>query len=279
MKNTKKITQRTILGENRNKYYYWVLGSIKNPAMVLLPGFTGTHNDLIKIAEGLKEKHFVIIPDLPGWGKSPRLSEKLTLGNYAIFLKSILDDLKISKVTFCGHCMGSILSIEFAYKYPHLVNQLILISTPFLEGTIGQALLTHLVDMSRHAPRDMRRLFFIWRSRIFVTPISFYIIKIKNTRKKLKLIKFFFKNQGQANEDSVEENLVSIIDFDYKKTKKIKAPIHLISGEKDLIITKNQMYKFNKMIPTATLDFIPNAGHLPPVETPQSLIKLILKYY
>lgn len=268
----------TVLESGNVKDYYWILGDKKNPPLLLLPGFSGTHSDLLLVANHLKEKYFIIMPDLPGWGKSPRISEKLSLHNYASFLNDILDQLKISKVTLCGYCMGASLSIEFTYLYPHTVKQLILISTPYLKGNIEYNLFKHLADLSKYAPKGTRRLFFFWRSRVFATPLNFYIIKVQSMKRKIKLIKHFFKTQPLADEDSVEENLTSIFHYNYDKVKKIKVPIHLIAGEEDLIVNKNQTLKFNNIISNATLDFIPNAGHMSPAEAPESLAKIILEY-
>jgi pimeloyl-ACP methyl ester carboxylesterase len=273
-----EVKPLAIPGNNGLKSYCWTLGDRKNPALLLLAGYTATHEDVWEVAELLKEKYFVIAPDLPGWGKSPRFSEKLTIHNYALYLKSLLDYLNISKVTLCGHCMGAIVAIEFAYLYPEATEKLILVSTPYLVGTLGQDLLIHLTDLSQRSPKRFRKLFFLWRSRLFATPFGFYYVRTRNFRKKMQLIYYTYKFQPLQSEDSVEENFLSIIHYDYSKIQKIKAPIHLIQGDEDIIIGKRQFMKLCGLVPSASVDFLAHTGHLPPAEDPQALVRAIFKY-
>jgi pimeloyl-ACP methyl ester carboxylesterase len=273
-----RATRLTYSNDGKINGYYWVLGSKNNPSLLLLGGFTSVHGDLLPLAGDLKQKYFVIMPDLPGWGKSPRFSDTLTIENYAIYLESLLKHLKIQRVTVVGHCMGAPLTIEFAYKFPGLTEKIFLASTPYLKGTISYELFLHLASLSKHVPKGIRKIFFIFRSRLFVSPIDLFVIQTKSLKRKLRLIWHYYKIQPLENEDSVEENWVSLINYDYNKVKNLKMPVHLIHGEKDVLINKRQLNKFHKLIPSATLDLLPNAGHIPPLEAPKTLATVIMKY-
>src|ERR1035437_746347 len=120
----------------KTKAYAWTTGDKSNPSLLVVPGFTGTHTDLMHIAESLAQKYFVIVVDMPGWGESPRLPDELSVENYAAYIKSLIDQLKISKITYFGHCMGATLGIEFANKFPASLKELFLLSAPYLGGTL-----------------------------------------------------------------------------------------------------------------------------------------------
>ena len=276
--NFNRATRFTFSMDGKTQDFYWVLGKKTSPPLLLLHGYTGTHNDLLDVADSLKEKYFVIVPDLPGWGKSPRFPANLSVENYTLYLKSLLDSLRIHKITLVGHCMGAALSIELAYKYPNLAEKIILISTPYIKGAMSERVFLHLANITEHSPKKIRRLFFIWRSRLIVTPLSLYLIKVKSFRKKLRLMWHYIKIQPSQKEDTVEENFLSGIHYNYDKIKELKIPIHIIHGYDDVIITRDEAIKFHQLIPSSTLEFIPHSGHMPPVETPQSLATLILKY-
>ncbi len=272
--------REVFLPDGKTKTYYWLIGDSSNPPLLLLPGFTGTHSDLLPLANLLKQKYYVILPDLPGWGESEIIDENLTIKFYSEFIKLLLEHIKLKQVTLVGHCMGASLAIEFANSFPELVKKLILISTPYLEGTLHHSIFLHLAGISSRSPKFLRRVFFFWRSRVFSIPLGLLIfLKYRSFRKKMRST---FKNlheQPKQNEEAVEENWISLINFDYNKLKRLKVPTYLIHGSQDLVIPISQAIKLKEqLIPQASLEFISRAGHLPPLEAPQSLASMILKY-
>lgn len=259
-------------------FAYWTCGNINKPALLLIPGFTGTHSALIPMTKPLKKAYFIIIPDLPGWGDSPRFKEQLSLGNYAQYIRKLIAYLKISKLSLVGHCMGSIITLEFAYQYPETVKKLVLVSPPYIQGTIAHRFFHHLAHLSRHSPKQIRPLFFFWRNRVFSFIIGLVMLRFRTLRRKLSVNLKTFKQYKSTHEDSVEENWTSFLDFNFEKARAIKAPTLTIHGKQDLIITPKQALKLTSLIPNSSFAFIPNAGHLPPVETPQELGRLIFDY-
>ena len=262
----------------QTKAYYWAVGDKNNPPLLLVPGFTGTHTDLMDVANSLTQKYFVIVPDFPGWGESPRFPQELTIENYALYVKSLIDQLKIEKITYAGHCMGATVGIEFANKFSENIKQLFLLSAPNLGGTLNDRLLTFAADFALHFPRKVRPLFYLWRNRYTCALANIYVIRVIGKMKKLKLILHYVLVQGAANEDSIEEAWISLIHYDYKKIGNIKIPVHIVHGNEDVLINKKQVEKLHGFLPSATVDYVLNSGHMPPVENPQGVSEAILKY-
>lgn len=260
------------------KAYCWTIGDKQNPPLLVVPGFTGTHTDLMPIAESLSQKYFVIVTDMPGWGESPRFSKELNVENYVTYLKSLIDQLGISKIAFFGHCMGATLGIEFANCYPENLKELFLLSAPYLGGTLYDKLLVFDADQAVRFPKKIRPLFYLWRNRYFGAAANIFVIRCVGKIRKLKLIMHYVLIQGEPNEDSIEEAWRSLMHYDYKKIGNIKAPVHIIHGNEDILITKKQVEKLRGFLPTATVDYVLNSGHMPPVENPQGVAEAILKY-
>lgn len=84
--------------------------------------------------------------------------------------------------------------------------------------------------------------------------------------------------QGEPNEDSIEETWRSLIRYDYKRIENVKVPVHIIHGDEDILVPKKQVQKLHQFIPSATLFYVLNCGHMPPVENPQDLAEAILQY-
>ena len=260
------------------KAYCWTAGDKKNPPLLLVPGFTGTHTDLMDVADGLTEKYFVIVPDFPGWGESPRFTQGLTIENYAAYVKSLIDQLKIEKITYAGHCMGATVGIEFANRFPEKLKDLFLLSAPNLGGTLSDKLLIFMADSALHFPKKIRPLFYLWRNRYTCALANIFVIRCVGKMRKLKLIMHYVLVQGDANEDSIEEAWISLIHYNYKKIADVKAPVHIIHGNEDILINKKQVEKLHSFLPTATVDYVLDSGHMPPVENPQGVASAILKY-
>lgn len=257
---------------------YWVMGDKQKPSLLFIPGYTGTHSDLLDVAEFLEDEYYIIIPELPGWGESERFSQKLTIHNYATYLKKLLEAIGVKNATVVGHCMGAAVAIELACLYPHVTKDLILISTPYRKGQLTQELFIHLADLSVHLPEPFRPLFYFWRSRVLSIPVSLFTLKFRTLKQKVKSLHHLYKYQPTEPEESVEECWTSLMHYNYNKIKKIKVPIHFIHGEKDMLVNQAHAVKLFSMVHGATIDFIPDAGHIPPSETPHSLATLILKY-
>ncbi len=273
-----RLTSIAFTPDEKTQDHYWVVGNTSKAAFLIIPGYSATHEGLVKLAEDLKEHFFVILPELPGWGDSPPIKNPLTIHNYAKYLHQLLQHQQKHKVIVLGHCMGATVAIEFAYLFPQSVSQLILVSTPYMEGTISHELFMHLANLSHKSPKFIRSVFYIWRSRLFVLPYHLFMLRFRNYRKKLEFITKLFSYQPKQDEDAVEENWYSLMNYRYQKIKDVNIPLHLIHGGEDILVQPQQAIKLHSLVPFATLDFIPHAGHLPPVETPGSLTSLVLKY-
>jgi pimeloyl-ACP methyl ester carboxylesterase len=85
---------------------------------------------------GLQSRYFgyhgynVLAVDLPAHGRSagPALA---TVEEMADWVRALLDSRKIAKAVLVGHSMGSLISLEFAARYPECVEKIALIGTAY----------------------------------------------------------------------------------------------------------------------------------------------------
>jgi len=66
----------------------------------------------------LKEKYRLIIPDLPGSGRSSALPGETSMEELAENMVAILDAENIEQAILVGHSMGGYIALAFAEKYP-----------------------------------------------------------------------------------------------------------------------------------------------------------------
>lgn len=266
-----KVTER----KTKSGISFWVEGKSGNPALILMAGFTGTHGDLLSLARELKEKYFILIPEFPGWGEVPEEKSSLTIESYAHVVQEIIASMSLEKVVLVGHCMGGVVALECGYEFPNSITHTIIMSPPYQEGTPGQVFFKTLGSLSEKVPQFFRPAFFFWRSRIITVPLSFFVIKTRSLHKKLSIISKTMHKQTGQNEHVLEKNWISLIEFNYHKLNKLSMPIDVIHGEEDLLIPLTQARKLAALLPHATFHILKNGGHLPPVEEPGTVARLI----
>lgn len=86
--------------------------------LILLHGFAEDGAIWDKQAEHLKKNYPLIIPDLPGSGRSSPLPSATSMDELAAAIVALLDAEKIDQCILIGHSMGGYVSLAFAEKYP-----------------------------------------------------------------------------------------------------------------------------------------------------------------
>jgi pimeloyl-ACP methyl ester carboxylesterase len=122
---------KQVVFRNEKKIWYRTEGDGK-PVM-LLHGFAEDSRIWNHQLEKLTKKFYVIVPDLPGSGKSAMQEGETPIEEYAEAIKAIVDAEIIKKekdisaknlFTLIGHSMGGYIALAFAEKYPELLNGL-----------------------------------------------------------------------------------------------------------------------------------------------------------
>jgi pimeloyl-ACP methyl ester carboxylesterase len=85
---------------------------------MLVHGFAEDGAVWEEVAKGLSTMCRVLVPDLPGSGRSTLPESAVTMESLAGVLKELLDSLEIDECVFIGHSMGGYITLAFAEKYP-----------------------------------------------------------------------------------------------------------------------------------------------------------------
>lgn len=119
--------------------FYVEAGS--GPAVVMLhgggPGATGVSNYSRNI-EALATDYRVIVPDMPGYGRSTkRLDQSDPFGALSTAIRGLLDALGIDSAHLIGNSYGGAAALRLALDTPHRVGRLVLMGPGGIGTTRG----------------------------------------------------------------------------------------------------------------------------------------------
>jgi len=117
----KKLMEKTISYRGK-KINYSVQGEGK--PVILIHGFAEDATIWAEQVNLLKENFRLVVPDIPGSGKSEMVDQNAGMEDHANCIMAIIDMENISACTMIGHSMGGYIALAFAEKYPEQLNGL-----------------------------------------------------------------------------------------------------------------------------------------------------------
>ncbi|MEI6479078.1 MAG: alpha/beta hydrolase [bacterium] len=258
------------------KVLYWQKNNNKRKTIVFLHGFPGSHGGLVDLANGLSE-YRLVIPDLPGCGRSEPLLNDPDLKNYAKWLHDFLDELSLDQIILIGHSFGSRLSLVFSELYPKKLENMILI-TPVVnvEGLIARSASIEY-KLAEILPKNLQKM---WLSnRIYQGLAHIITFKTSSPIRRNKLIAKDRMNYELIDPDTT----IGIFEEFYRQSlipeaKKIKTNTLVIAGDKDEIAPLVSVKELSNNIIHSEMFVMKNAGHLVVLESPLSTATIIRKW-
>lgn len=121
------MTERTVEARGTRMF---VREHGEGPPVVLLHGFPQTGECWRLVAPRLAERHRVIVPDLPGFGRSGR-PLAYDAATVAGVLAAFMDAVEAPKAAVVGHDWGGSLAFALALAAPERVTRLVVTNAPF----------------------------------------------------------------------------------------------------------------------------------------------------
>jgi pimeloyl-ACP methyl ester carboxylesterase len=258
---------------------YWVYPAAKKaaPTLIFIHGYRGNHHGLEAIAGALPDFN-IVIPDLPGFGKSAPFAGEHSVDAYANWLESfvqhVVKEQKLStKPVLVGHSFGSIISSAFAASTDSISHLVLInpVSAPALEGP--KAALTELVKLMfwLSGKLPMRSGLKMLKSWPMVRGMSIVMTKSWNRE-----LRNWVHAQHDANFNDFANRRVAIEGYNASIAHNVgeyapnfSVPTTLIIGSKDDITSVKQQEAMAETIPVPwSLTNLRGVGHLTHYEKP-----------
>ena len=215
--------------------HYRIAGS--GPWLLFLHGFTLTGESWEAIAGEFTDSFTVIIPDLPGHGRSGPFTDTFHYDRAATLIGGLLDSLSIGQVHGIGHSAGAITLLHLAAIRPEQVRSLVLVGGGHRFSVEGRK---ELIE------DDFESL--------DSATIAFYSDLHPGGPSQIKTI--FDQLNGMARDTSWSVFLSEWLGS-------IDCPVYLIAGDRDRYFPPEIVSELHNALPHRRLWTIPGLGHSP----------------
>lgn len=240
---------------NGVKTNYQVFGEGK--PFLILHGWGSNSERWQPIAEIIAKKGFkVIVPDLPGFGKSDGLQYPWDLNKYVDWSERFTKELNIKDFYLLGHSFGGALASKIAVRRAQDIKKLFLVSAA--------------VVRKKTAPKN-----FLSKISKFIKLFSF--LPYYGLFRKA-VYKFIIKKSDYTYVEGVmKQTYLNVISDDISfHLPFVKVPAIILWGDKDDATPLEDAYFIEKQIKNSKLIIIPGAGHDLNRKTPEILAETIL---
>ncbi|AII03801.1 MULTISPECIES: alpha/beta fold hydrolase [Rhodococcus] len=258
---------------------YRMSGRGEGETLLLVHGMAGSSATWRAVLPQLAQRYRVLAPDLPGHGDSAKPRGDYSLGAFAAWLRDLLHELGIERVTVIGQSLGGGVAMQFSYQHPELCDRLVLIGSgglgPDVNWTLrllaapGSEFLLPLVAPA--AVRDAGNKVRGWLAAVGIQSVrgdemwnAYASLSDSDTRQAfLRTLRAVVDHRGQA---------VSALSRLYLNEG---LPTQLIWGDSDGIIPVAHGYAAHEAIPGSRLAVLDGVGHYPHLEDPAAVVDII----
>lgn len=243
----------------------------KGPALVLLHGFTETHEAWAPVAAALAQGYKVLAPDLPGSGGTGLASDSSAeMAFMAECVWAMLEDENIDKAVLVGHSMGGYVALEMLAQQPDRVQGIGLVHS----HPLGD-------DESKKATRD--RTVALIESRGSKHFLHGFIPGLFAEGNRKRLARLIAKLQTQAAEQSV---LACVAQTKGMRNREERLsllqssllPKLVVLGSGDTILPQSLGLSFAAQLDNCQLELLPDAGHMGMHECPEKTVEILLEF-
>lgn len=249
---------------------------LRTPAIVLIHGASGNAEDMSALGERLGKRYRVIVIDRPGHGWSERRAgdNQSSPQRQAELIDNLLQQMDVPRAVVVAHSFGGAVATALTLTYPQRVAGLMLlgpVTHPWPGGiawyynvaklpvigelfayTLAWPIGSLVIDAGARgvfAPQPMPEGYAERAAiRLVLRPTTF----LANARDVAGLLEFV---TGQV-----------------PRYPQIKAPVAIITGERDDIVSPViHSQAFAKAVPQTKLTLLPNVGHMPHYAAPEKI--------
>jgi 3-oxoadipate enol-lactonase len=212
-------------------------------------------------AEVLSGARRVIMPDYPGFGRSPHPPAQPDIRYYAEDVRRLLDRLELERVILCGISMGGYVAFDCMRLFPERVSGLILANTRADRDD----------EEMREKRKETARRVAEEGVEVLVELQIERLLSRNTMENKREVVERVEAMILESSPDGVVAALGALRDRPDSRPLlgEIRVPTLVIGGEEDAISTPEVMAEMAQGIPDSRHTVLRGAGHLSNLESPK----------
>jgi proline iminopeptidase len=269
---------------NGTELYYKIIG--EGEPIVILHGGPGLdHSYFLPQMEKLADNFQLIFFDQRASGRSSVDvdTSSMTLNQFIEDIESLRTEFKLDKMNLMGHSWGGLLAMEYAIKYPHHLNSLMLVNPTAASSAFqDQAFQTMAARTTRQDSMDNARIMqtAAFKNREPEAMSDFFRVLFRGS--------FFDRRLADSLTLSFDPNYAahsrtmnylykdtSLLNYDiHSKLSVISCPTLIVHGDHDFLPLEAAQ-AIRDHISGSQLVVLPNCGHFSFIESPDKLLDAV----
>lgn len=244
------------------------------PPLVLVHGFGGDKETWLLTAPRLRRRRGLVAIDLPGHGRSSDLADAdaATVRRHAGAVQAVLDALAIERAVIVGNSLGGGVALRLAADAPTRIAAMVLVASatpwthetdeasswaesdnPLIPGNSEEAMAAFMKRVTEKPPAVPRAVI--------------RYVTARRSARSARLRRLFADFIQARGADAIPGDLAAI-----------RTPALLIHGDRDRVIEVDSSHRLARALPAAALHVLPGVGHVPQLETPGRVARIIDRF-
>jgi pimeloyl-ACP methyl ester carboxylesterase len=242
-------------------------GDPKNQPIIFVHGFPYDHTMWENQINLLKENYFCVAYDVRGLGKSFVGDGQYTMEFFVDDLFTIISELKLHKPVLCGLSMGGYIALRAVERNQNIFSSLILLDTRS-DADDNTGKLKRAAGINQINNEGLEKF-----TKAFVT--NCFADETPTEQK--EMFNSTLSKSYQHNPVGVKGCIIAIMSRTDTTNflQKINIPTLVICGSFDKLTPPPVMRAMAEKIPGSEFAVVPRAGHMTPLENPESVNDLI----
>lgn len=246
------------------RWHYYERKSAQQDCLVMIHGFTAEASNWFRFARHLDRERCLIIPDLPGFGKSeykptvsytiPAQQERL-----AKFLQTVRPGARFD---LAGSSMGGHIVLRYALQSPSLVKSLVIIDGGGVRSPTKSEATREFDKTGQSAFELQSRDDFAPFLKVTMAQVPWMPVVVQD-----HLADEFIDRRDRYQSIFRQIYFRDLLD---DRLHELGMPALVIWGEKDRLLHPSMAYRLRALMPGARVSMMPGIGHLPFLEAPSA---------
>jgi pimeloyl-ACP methyl ester carboxylesterase len=230
--------------------------------VLLVHGFAEDGAVWDEAAEALIGVCRVLIPDIPGSGRSDLPEGGVSMESLAAVVKEILDAERIDRCVFVGHSMGGYITLAFAESYPERV-----LAFGFFHSTAYAD-----SDEKKAGRRKSIEFIRLHGAVPYIRQSTPNLFAARTREERPELVEEMIRRYSAFSAESLIAYLDAMLNRPGRLSvlERFPRPVLFIIGEQDQVIPMEQSLKQAYVPQIAQVRLLPDAGHMGMLEAPEA---------